>query len=212
MVRGGVVLGFSAVVFTVGVLTGCGDTNDDAGGDPSATSTSASGSGSGSASASGGEYVEASAEGPAQNVPEPTKPALADEESVEGAQAFLDYLSDARAYAQQTGDTSLAREVTAKECQSCMNLYDTIDDLYEAGGWASRGYEKVTVISKELPVDSYGFYAPEVSVDAEDITAWGPGGEVVQEVSGEESSDESLAMHLAYLDGEWTYITGAPVG
>ena len=162
-----------------GVLTGCDDasSNDDA----SPTSASTTPSASGSASAS--EYVEASADGPAQNVPEPTKPALADEESVEGAQAFLDYLSDARAYAQQTGDTSLAREVTAEECYSCIETYDSIDEIYEAHGWASRGRESVTITSPELPVDEYGFYAPTVEVDYEGTTVWNREGDVERQIS-----------------------------
>ncbi|WP_156125412.1 DUF6318 family protein [Kocuria sp. ZOR0020] len=209
MVRGFGVLSISAVLLAGGVLTGCGDTSTNDDGDASPGSASPTESASASGSADG--YVEASAEGPAQNVPKPSKPAVADEESVEGAQAFLDYLSDARAYAQQTGDTSLAREVTAEECYSCLNLYDTIDDLYEQGGWGSRGYEKVTVLSDTLPADSYGFYAPKASVEAETLTFWDPDGNVVDEASGDEFSDEGLLIHLDYRDGHWTYITAAPL-
>lgn len=207
MSRRSAVLTASAVLVLAGILTGCGP--DDGGGDSTA-SPSNSGDASPTASATP-EYVPASADGPAQNVPEPTMPALAEEESVEGAQAFLDYLSDARAYAQQTGDTSLARDVTAEECTSCMNLYDTIDDLYEDGGWGSRGYEQITVLSEELPVDSYGFYAPEVSVEAETLTFWGPDGQVVDEASAENSSEDRMLVHLYYEEGDWTYITAAPL-
>lgn len=205
--RGFGVLGVSAVLLVGGVLTGCGDTpsnDDDSGASPTSDSTTAS------ASASADGYVEASADGPAQNVPEPTKPALADEESVEGAQAFLDYLSDARAYAQQTGDTSLAREVTAEECYSCIESYDSIDEIYEAGGWASRGRESVTLTSSDLPIDEYGFYAPTVEVEYEGITVWNAEGQVEREISPDEFSDDALVMHMSYIDGEWTYITGAP--
>lgn len=200
----------SAAVLSL-LLVGCGS-DDDGGGSTQSPTNIAPSDPTASASDSADEYVPASAEGPAQNVPKPTKPALADEESVEGAQAFLDYLSDARAYAQQTGDTSLAREVTAEECYSCMNLYDTIDDLYEQGGWASRGYEKVTILSETLPIDSYGLYAPEVSVDAETLTGWDADGNIVQEAGADESSEETMLMHIDYRDGEWTYVTAAPVG
>lgn len=208
MVRGFGVLSISAVLLAGGVLTGCGDTSTNDDGDASPGSASPTVSASASASADG--YVEASAEGPAQNVPKPSKPAVADEESVEGAQAFLDYLSDARAYAQQTGDTSLAREVTAEECYSCLESYDSIDEIYEAGGWASRGREAVTVTSTDLPIDEYGFYAPTVEVEYEGITVWNRDGHVEREIPPEEFSDDSLVMHMSYINGEWTYITGAP--
>ncbi|MDO4253762.1 MAG: DUF6318 family protein [Kocuria sp.] len=192
------VLVLSAVLVT-GVLTGCASHNDTTATESPTPSTSTT-----------GEYVPASADGPAQNVPKPTKPPKADEESVEGAQAFLDYLSDARAYAQQTGDTSIARELTAQECESCMEHYKSIDDLYKAGGWASKGRESVTVTSPDLPLDQYGSYAPTVSVDYEGITIWNKDGEVEREIPPEEFSEEKMSMHISYEDGEWTYLVGAP--
>ena len=97
------VLPATAMVAAV-LLTACGPTDD--GPDVSSSTASEAASSSSSSEAatdkspgSDGEYVEASADGPAQNVPKPEKPALADEESYEGAQAFLDYLADTRAYA-----------------------------------------------------------------------------------------------------------------
>lgn len=192
------VLVLSAVLVT-GVLTGCASHNDTTASESPTPSTSTT-----------GEYMPASADGPAQNVPKPTKPPKADEESVEGAQAFLDYLSDARAYAQQTGDTSIARELTAQECESCMNLYKTIDDLYRSGGWASRGHEKITILSQDLPVDSYGFYAPKAKITAETLTSWDSTGEVIQESTAEQASEERVIVHLDYRDGEWSYLIASP--
>ncbi|NHU84842.1 hypothetical protein GWK18_04410 [Kocuria sp. JC486] len=203
------VLSVSAVLLFSGVLTACN--NDDDRGDPAPSETTTSAAAASSAPAQD-EYVPASSEGPAKNVPTPTKPALADEESVEGAQAFLDYLSDARAYAQQTGDTSLAREVTAEECYSCTEHYDNLDSHYEAGGWASEGYEKFTILSEDLPVDSYGLYAPEISIEADDITIWDDKGQVVQEARGEDGSEDRILVHLDYREGQWTYVTTAPLG
>lgn len=198
----------SAAVLSL-LLVGCGS-DDDGGGSTQSPTNIAPSDPTASASDSAEEYVPASAEGPAQNVPKPTKPALADEESVEGAQAFLDYLSDARAYAQQTGDTSLAREVTAEQCGSCMEHYDNLDSHYEAGGWASRGYEKFTILSDDLPIDSYGLYAPEASVEAEDLSIWDDNGDLVQVAAGDEGSVDRLLVHLDYRNGAWTYVTTAP--
>src|SRR5699024_12344017 len=43
------------------------------------------------------EYIPASAEGPAQNVPEPNLPAVATENTEEGAKATLEYFWEAEA-------------------------------------------------------------------------------------------------------------------
>lgn len=138
------VLPATAMVAAV-LLTACAPT-DDGPDDASSSTASEAASSSSSSEASAektpgadGEYVEASADGPAQNVPKPQKPALADEESYEGAQAFLDYLADARAYAYQTGDTTLIREITAEECGNCYEEYDDIDAIYESGGGPLQG-------------------------------------------------------------------------
>lgn len=207
MVRGFGVLSVSAVLLLGGVLTGCGDasSNDDA----SPTSASTTPSASGSASADG--YVEASADGPAQNVPEPTKPALADEESVEGAQAFLDYLSDARVYAWQTGDTSILRDITASACDFCLEEYDAIDEHYADGGWATSTRETITILGEDLPTDEYGFPAPKVHVTLPGIKAWNQDGDLTQEEEEIDDAQNEAIMHLNYMDGEWEYVYATPV-
>lgn len=208
MLRGFGVLGVSAVLLVGGVLTGCGDTpsnDDDSGASPTSDSTTAS------ASASADGYVEASADGPAQNVPEPTKPALADEESVEGAQAFLDYLSDARAYAMQTGDTSFARDVTSETCESCMQDFDTIDAHYEAGGWGSSGRESFTVLSQDLAIDSqYDVYAIQAELEFEGLTFWDDQGQATMEKAPEDHSHDQATAYMDHRDGSWVFITTGP--
>lgn len=209
MVRGFGVLSVSAVLLVGGVLTGCGDTSANDDGDASPGSASPTVSASASASADG--YVEASAQGPAQNVPTPSKPALADEESVEGAQAFLDYLSDARAYAMQTGDTSFARDVTSETCESCMQDFDTIDGHYEAGGWGSSGRESFTVLSEELALDSqYGVYAVQTKLDFEGLTFWDDRGQPTMEKKAEDHSHDQVTAYMDYRDGGWVFITTGP--
>lgn len=209
MVRGFGVLSVSAVLLAGGVLTGCGDTSTNDDGDASPGSASPTESASASGSADG--YVEASAEGPAQNVPKPSKPAVADEESVEGAQAFLDYLSDARVYAWQTGDTSILRDITAPACDFCLEEYDAIDEHYADGGWATSGREELTILDEDLPKDEYGFYAPDVRLTFEGISVWDSDGELVQEEEPVDSPDEVAVMHLNHMDGEWEYVYATPV-
>ena len=205
----------AAVVLAVSLLSACGSTGDDPDGAPSGSASEAASSSS-AASASeasaeetpgaDGEYVEASADGPAQNVPKPQKPALADEESYEGAQAFLDYLADARAYAYQTGDTTLIREITAEECGNCYGEYDDIDAIYEGGGWASAGRDELDILDKDMPVNSYGFPSPRVSNGYEGMTIWGPGGEVEEKYPPIDPKDSVVYVHMAHLDDGWVYV------
>lgn len=202
----------AAVVMAVSLLTACGPTGDDPDDDPSG-SAPVSGSASSASEAAAektpgadGEYVEASADGPAQNVPKPEKPALADEESYEGAQAFLDYLADARAYAWQTGDTSLIREITAEECESCTEEYDEIDGLYEGGGWASAGRDEINLLDKDMPVNSYGFPAPRAEVGYEGMTKWSSSGDVTEKSPPIEAKENILYIHMEFLDQQWVYV------
>lgn len=153
-----------------------------------------------------GEYVPASADGPAQNVPVPQKPPLADEESYEGAQAFLDYLSDARAYAWETGDTSYVRDITADECESCQEEYEWISDHYQEGGWAGSGREILEILDKDLPVNSYGFPAPRVDVNYEGNTVWGSDGVVEGAMDPDRGDEPPIYMHLDFIDGEWLLV------
>lgn len=171
-----------------------------------AETTGAAGAEEAASTPAEGEYVPASADGPAQNVPVPQKPPLADEESYEGAQAFLDYLSDARAYAFETGDMDLAREITAEECTACHDEYDRVEDLYKKGGWSTGGREKFLIVDKDLPTDSYGFYAPRVEIDFDGVKVWEEDGALVQEEPTDKTNDELVVMHLDHYEGNWVFI------
>ncbi|WP_016997898.1 DUF6318 family protein [Kocuria atrinae] len=87
------------------------------------------------------DYEPATLEHPARNVPKPVMPEEAKQETEAGAQAFLDYRTDAVWYAFQTGDTSLAREVTSDSCENCLDQFNRIDGIYSDGGWIAGGYE-----------------------------------------------------------------------
>lgn len=210
----------AAVLGLTLLLSGCNqpeepESPDSPGGSASETASSASPSASTTAETPGsdGEYVEASADGPAQNVPKPEKSALADEESYEGAQAFLDYLADARAYAWQTGDTSLIREATSGACEVCTMEYDDIDYVYDSGGWATAGREEVRIIDQDMPVDSYGYPAPRAEVDYEGLTVWDFNGQITDEVDPISGQEDPIYFHLDHDGSGWILIqpTAIPV-
>lgn len=82
------------------------------------------------------EYIPASADGPAQNVPEPKLPAVATENTEEGAEATLEYFWEAVDYARLTGETSQLETVSTESCDFCAGLIDDWDDAYAEGYWA----------------------------------------------------------------------------
>lgn len=206
----------AAVVLAVSLLSACGSTGDDPDGAPSGSASEAASSSSAAsaseASADASTYSPSapgvsSADGPAQNVPKPQKPALADEESYEGAQAFLDYLADARAYAWQTGDTSLIREITAEDtCYNCYDEYERIEGLYRDGGWATSGQESIEIIDRDMPVGSGGEYAPRVRVGFEGIRIWDQSGELIQKEPPNDRSDDFVYNHMDFNDGRWVHL------
>lgn len=82
------------------------------------------------------EYVPASADGPAQNVPEPNLPAVATENTEEGAEATLKYFWEAVDHARLTGDTDPLAQVSHESCEFCDVYIDGWQDRYDNGDWA----------------------------------------------------------------------------
>lgn len=195
------------------LLTGCasGESgNDDAAAPPGSGSSSpapTSSSGEGPA-ATADEYVPASLEGPARNVPEPVMPALAKEESLEGAQAFLDYWSDAMWFAYQTGDTSYARDIISPHCEICMDQLALIDGVYEDGAWFIGGRESPKIQSKELILSTDGTYKPVVVASAEGVQLV-EGGKVTYEAEPRSGKGDPFPVYLDFTDSSWIYITAA---
>ncbi|KUG61326.1 hypothetical protein AVL61_13045 [Kocuria rosea subsp. polaris] len=191
------------------LLAGCGTDDDGAAASPSSAAPSASAStATPDPDATPDDYVPASLDGPAKNVPKPVMPALAKEESREGAQAFLDYWSDAKWYAYETGDASLVRDVTSRHCEACKAEFKDVEALYAEGFWTVGGRDSITIQDANLVEANDGIYKPVVEYSRK------PGqlvkhGKVVKNAVGE-PSDPSL-VYLDFADEEWVYITLAPI-
>src|SRR5699024_6965910 len=106
------------------------------------------------------EYIPASAEGPAQNVPEPNLPAVATENTEEGAKATLEYFWEAVAFARLAGDTSHLALVSDDYCEFCAGLMSGWSEVYEKGGWAH--------IETEMTLDDVVNEAPEGETEYSD--------------------------------------------
>lgn len=109
------------------------ETTSDAPGDDE--SPDAEGGGSDPNGEDTGEYVPASADGPAKNVPKPVMPEEMKEETPEGAMAAVQYWWDTVTYLQRTGDLKPLREASSDECDFCHDYALDVVDHYEGGGW-----------------------------------------------------------------------------
>jgi hypothetical protein len=200
-----------SVVLSALLLTGCG-TDDDVAATPpsSAASSAATTSAEPGPDATPADYVPASLDGPAQNVPEPVMPDLAREESREGAQAFLDYWSDAKWYAYQTGDTSYARAIINDHCEVCMGELDEIEKLYESNAWAVKGRETIEIRGDHFVRASDGIYKPVVASTYDGIQVI-DSGEIAHDEPPKDDSEDTLLVYMDFIGERWIYITAAPL-
>lgn len=131
-----------------------------AGGAPSSSTSppSASASSSSASPTPTAVYKPADANGPAENVPKPEKPALADEFSEQGLDAFTRYWYAAYNYMQETGDASLVQAVTEQSCARCNNVFRDIPAAYEAGGWVVGGLLTIDATKVSFVEASNGAY------------------------------------------------------
>ncbi|MEX5297244.1 DUF6318 family protein [Kocuria sp. CPCC 205292] len=193
------------------LLAGCGTDDDGAAASPSSAAPSASTTAAAPGPAATPDaYVPASLDGPAQNVPKPVMPDLAREESREGAQAFLDYWSDAKWYAYQTGDTSYARAIISARCEVCMGELDEIENLYGSNAWAINGRETIEVLENQFLRAADGIYKPAVTAEYDGIHLV-DAGEVIHEEPPKSDAVETFLVFLDFAEGEWIYITAAPL-
>ncbi|WP_162943770.1 DUF6318 family protein [Arthrobacter celericrescens] len=120
------------------LLSACQGGSPTPGDSPSASSSSASPSATATPTPSA-KYVPASAKGKAQNVPVPVKPALADQNSKAGLEAFTTYWFALLSYGYETGDLTAWSKVTSKGCAFCSNLEKGVNNANKDGRWAVGG-------------------------------------------------------------------------
>ncbi|WP_159618316.1 DUF6318 family protein [Arthrobacter zhaoguopingii] len=149
------------------MLSGCqGDPDEEQTTSPptsvAPTSAAVSEAPTASAAPSGGqataapEPTPASSNGPAANIPVPTKPALADENSKEGLEAFTRYWFELFNYGYATNDWKAFDKVTDPACDTCTNVRNEVAARYEGGGWIIGGRVIVNSFSTEFQPNVYG--------------------------------------------------------
>lgn len=205
MVQSRVVCALAGAALSALVLGGC------AGGDPGVAQTPAP-SVAASATASASPSAEptptpspASAEGPAVNIPVPEKPALADENSVEGLEAFTEWWFELLNYAYATNDLEPLWAVTDEGCTTCQNIEESIAQVYADGGWMSGGEVSVDSFDSNFLAIEGGSIDAFVSNTQAATVVYDSTGAVTSEFS-EQVYEVASLFRAAYIDGAWLVV------
>ncbi|MFC9933119.1 DUF6318 family protein [Glutamicibacter sp. NPDC127525] len=126
------------------------------------------------------KYKPASADGPAENVPVPERPALADEYSVDGAAAFTKYYFELLNYTIETNDPKIIKNVTSPDCTVCTeSIIDSATRAEKSGKWQVGGKhhpkildshisgKNLAVVTVQYTADAAQFYLLPNEIDSE---------------------------------------------
>ena len=183
---------------------------------PSSSETTGGVSGSPSASPSAsatGSYEPATSEGPAKNVPVPEMPEAVKEPTEEGVQATVEYWWESLFYLRQTGEIAPFERVSDEDCSLCEDQIVRWSDIYQQGGWSVTGLAEVEVNFTKLDPDSAGATTSFLVSEAPG-ELFRPGGERVEDASGEGTDDQPWAASMIFDDeqGNWKVESLEPQG
>lgn len=176
----------------------------------SAAPTTAEASPSASASAAP-EPSPASSAGPAANIPVPVKPALADENSVEGLEAFTEYWLELFSYGYETNDWAPFDSVTDPGCNTCSNVRAAVGDVYESEGWIAGGETNLTNFHTDFVMNTEGSFNAIAEVVQSDSQVYLKSGEL--DSDDPRSAPRVNTIFAVYMDESWRMLDfGAPEG
>ncbi|WP_228720989.1 DUF6318 family protein [Arthrobacter sp. 260] len=157
------------------------------------------------------EPTAASSDGPAANIPVPEKPALADENSVEGLEAFTEYWFELFSYGYITNDWAEFLEITDSGCGTCANVVEGVQEQFASGGWVAGGEAEVLTFSTDFELNTAGSINSFVEVGQGEVTLFSQSGEAVGESpSSEPGIDVLIAI---YEQNRWIMLDfGSPEG
>lgn len=112
----------------------------------------------------------------------PEMPAIAREQSSEGATAFLQYYVEVLNFAATTGNVDELKRLSSSDCSGCQKYIDLYVDTYADGGWFREGEWSFT----EVRVRSTGsgwFLTTDMAFDGGSFKVDGAADEQVSEAS-----------------------------
>lgn len=152
---------------------------------------------------SGDEYVPASADEPAQNVPKPVMPAGNSEDTEEGAEATVEYWWEAQWYLENVGDGDLVREISAESCSICREQVEHYEHAYSNNVWYHMEQHSIHSISIIPKGDAK--VAAAVTMDLSEQISYADDGSAPVVTDAEE--DQLVRFDLQYLEGRWIVIS-----
>ncbi|WP_325169863.1 DUF6318 family protein [Arthrobacter sedimenti] len=206
----------AGAVIVLMLLTGCQADGDPSANEtqsqPSSTSAPTTAEASESATASPSpEPSPASSAGPAANIPVPVKPALADENSKEGLEAFTKYWLELFSYGYQTNDWAPFEAVTDVGCTTCENLKAEVNRVYDDGGWIAGGQIRLNSFNTEFIANTVGSINSYVDVQQSGLVYFGQGG--AQKGTSEEYPSTINVTIALWKQGRWIMLDfGSPEG
>lgn len=190
----------TALALTLTACSGGGEQEPEETSPPSTTAPASATTGTTAEGPGDGEYVPASAEGPARNVPEPVMPEEMKEQTPEGAKAAVQYWWDTVTYLQRTGDAAPLQAVSDEECDFCRTYTRSIEKIYEDGGWTSGSDVEVAsaltgVIDRDLQL-----LQVTTLLDVGGITTFTSNGSIDRAQSEESYGDSPWVTNVRFDD------------
>ncbi len=141
----------------------------------------------------------------------PEKSSLADENSLEGLEAFTEYWFELFSYGYVTNDWAEFDSVTDPGCGTCSNVVGGVQAHFSTGGWVAGGNADVVSFSSEFELNTAGSINSFVEVGQGEVTMFSSSGEVASESA---SSDPRIDVVIAiYEAGKWIMLDfGSPEG
>jgi hypothetical protein len=157
------------------------------------------------------EPSPASSAGPATNIPVPVKPALADENSEEGLEAFTEYWLELFSYGYETNEWETFEALTDSGCKTCQNLSQEIKSHYETGGWIAGGGIDLISTDTEFILNTSGSINSFVDIEQGQIRYFKSDG---TDLKITEPSPQIIGVTISLWDqGHWVMLDfGSPEG
>ena len=152
-----------------------------------------------------GEYVPATAEKKAQNVPKPAEPEDGyREKSVEGMRKTLDAWVKWGNYGVQTGDYSMARQFVSPTFKSELEAYEGVERLYQHGGWVIDGIESLTADGAPWSEDGETYFWKAYHVWEKEIYVAADGS--WRSWTNEDKTNDTYKIELKHNGQKWELI------
>jgi len=136
------------------------------------------------------------------------KPALADQNSKAGLEAFTKYWFALLNYGYQTGDLKTWKSVRSPQCLFCSNLESGIVGDYSTGGWQVGGLIQTPSVQVTTP-STDAVQKVTVQVVQTPATSYKPGG---AKGASNPSGNDAVVVLAVYKSGHWEVSDMHPLG